>query len=150
MPKRTTTPTEPAVSGHGIRLFLAASRWRSHVDTVYREFGLSPLQVNVLIAAQTLLKTSGLAKQVQVASYAGVDVMTLSKNVRWLEDEGLLKRLPDPTDSRARLIELTREGVSRLKKVEKALEKIDPDVFGDGKSLNAYEKTISAVITNTR
>lgn len=106
--------------------------------------------MNVLIAAQTLVKSSGLAKQVHVASYAGVDVMTLSKNVRWLEEEGLLKRLSDPSDSRARLIELTREGVARLKKVEKALEKIDSDVFGDGKSLNAYEKTISAVITNTR
>lgn len=150
MPKRTTTPTEPAVSGHGIRLFLAACRWRSHVDYVYREAGLSPLQVNVLLAIQTLLKANGLAKQVHVANYAGIDVMTLSKNVRWLQDEGLLRRLPDPSDSRARLLELTREGTNRLKKVEKSLEKIDADVFGDGKSISAFERTISAVIANTR
>ncbi|HBB26320.1 MAG TPA: hypothetical protein DCZ59_08655 [Bacteroidetes bacterium] len=151
MPKRiTTTPTEPAVSGHGIRLYLAAARWRAHVDAVYREAGLSPLQVNVLLAVQTLQRTVGSAKQVHVANYAGVDVMTLSKNVRVLEDEKLIRRVADPADSRARLVELTRDGAARLKKVEKGLEKADRDIFTDGKSMGAFERTISMVITNTR
>jgi len=148
--KITTTPTEPAVSGHGIRLYLAASRWRAHVDAVYRDAGLSPLQVNVLLAVQTLQRTTGIAKQVHIASYAGIDVMTLSKNVRALEEEALIRRVDDPSDSRARLVELTREGTARLKKVEKGLEKADRDIFTDGKSMGAFERTISMVITNTR
>lgn len=151
MAKRTTTTaTEPAVSGHGIRLYLAASRWRAHVDAVYRDAGLSPLQVNVLLAVQTLQKSVGVAKQVHVANYAGVDVMTLSKNVRALEDEKLVRRVSDPSDSRARLVELTREGAARLKKVEKGLEKADRDIFTDGKSIGGFERAISAVISNTR
>ncbi len=76
MSKKSSIPA-PLVSGTGIHMYLAAARWRAVADDAYRQAGISPLQFNVLIAVQALQKNDGSAKQVHIARYAGVDVMTL-------------------------------------------------------------------------
>ncbi len=148
MSKKINIPA-PLVSGTGIHMYLAAARWRATADDAYRQAGLSPLQFNVLIAIQALQKNDGSAKQVHVARYAGVDVMTLSKNVRALEEAGVVRRLEDPHDSRARIVELTREGTNRVKQLEKALGKLDKQIFADSKGIAAFEKVLSHVFDHT-
>ncbi len=148
MSKKTTIPA-PLVSGTGIHMYLAAARWRAAADDAYRQAGVSPLQFNVLIAIQALQKNDGSAKQVHIARYAGVDVMTLSKNVRALEEAGVVRRLEDPHDSRARIVELTREGTNRVKQLEKALGKLDKQIFADSKGIAAFEKVLSNVFDHT-
>ena len=46
--------------------------------------------------------------QARLAQQAGTDPMMTSQVTRKLETRGLLERAPDPTDSRARLLRLTR------------------------------------------
>jgi len=148
MSKKSIT-IAPLVSGTGIHMYLVAARWRAAVDGAYRQADVSPLQFNVLIAIQALQKHDGSAKQVHIARYAGVDVMTLSKNVRALEDAGLVRRLEDPHDSRARIVELTREGTNRVKQLEKALGKLDKQIFAVSKGIASFEKVLSGVFDQT-
>lgn len=131
-------------------MYLAAARWRHAADAAYRDAGISPLQFNVLIGIQALAKTDGATKQVHVARFVGVDVMTLSKNVRALEERGLLRRVDDPQDARARVVSLTREGNAVVKQLEKSLAKVDKMIFSDTKGIPSFEKVLSNVLDQTK
>jgi len=45
-----------------------------------------------------------------LADHVGLDVSTISRHLRGLEDAGLLERSPDPDDRRASLLHVTDEG----------------------------------------
>lgn len=50
----------------------------------------------------------------ELAEHVGVGRATISRQVRRLEQLGLVSRRPDPQDSRGQLLELTAEGARRL------------------------------------
>lgn len=50
-----------------------------------------------------------------LATYVGVGKATISRQLRRLEDLGLIARRPDPQDSRGHLIELTPEGERQVR-----------------------------------
>ena len=68
----------------------------------------------VVIAERGELRLSDLAASVEL------DVSTVSRQVRQLEDEGLLRRRPDPVDGRASLLNLSPEGRTVLAGVRTA------------------------------
>lgn len=55
-----------------------------------------------------------------LAGYFGVGKATMSRQLRALEDLGLVTREPDPADGRAFLMRLTEEGRGRLARVRTA------------------------------
>lgn len=136
--------------GPGLLLLLAASRWRFAAESAFEESGLSAIQALVLVSTQALHTKSGPANQVDIARYAGLDVMTMSKNVRILEAQSLVKRATNPTDSRARTVELTKVGAMKLKNVIKDLDTIDDVAFADLGGVNKLRKTLSAYIGTTQ
>lgn len=56
----------------------------------------------------------------ELAAYIGVGKATMSRQLRALEELGLVARQPDPADGRAWLITLTPEGQSRVSRVREA------------------------------
>ncbi len=55
-----------------------------------------------------------------LAAYFGVGKATMSRQLRALEDLGLVAREPDPADGRAYLMRLTAEGRDRFRRVRTA------------------------------
>jgi DNA-binding MarR family transcriptional regulator len=55
-----------------------------------------------------------------LAAYFGVGKATMSRQLRTLEDLGLVAREPDPADGRAYLVRLTDEGRERFSSVRSA------------------------------
>ncbi|MDX6355902.1 MAG: hypothetical protein QOF98_2805, partial [Streptomyces sp.] len=55
-----------------------------------------------------------------LAAYFGVGKATVSRQLRALEDLGLVAREPDPVDGRAYLMRLTSEGRARFDRVRSA------------------------------
>lgn len=53
----------------------------------------------------------------EVVDCTGLDKSTVSRQIARLEELSLVERVIDPTDGRARLIQLTEEGRTRLQKV---------------------------------
>ena len=138
----------PAVAsyGVGIMLLLAASRWRNSADAIFEEAGVSSIQGMILVAAETLHASDGPANQVNIARYAGLDVMTMSKNVRLLEGLKLIKRGSTPRDSRARTVELTKDGSARLKKIVKGLHRLDEKAFNELSGMQKLRKTLTSFL----
>jgi DNA-binding MarR family transcriptional regulator len=74
-------------------------------------------------AAYPLLVRIGAApgmRSSELAHHVGVGRATISRQVRRLEDLGLLTRRPDPDDSRGQQLELTAEGARRLTEAQEA------------------------------
>jgi len=92
-----------------------------------------------------LVKADGPVTQTALARYVGTDLMLTSKHVRVLEDAGWVKRDYHPTDTRARLISLTRAGLAVLKQAAKIVEPIDRDFFTAVGSVPKFRKIMGDV-----
>jgi DNA-binding MarR family transcriptional regulator len=85
------------------------------------------------------LHETGPERATLLAGFFGVGKATMSRQLRALEDLGLVRREPDPADGRAFLVELTQEGRSRFTHVREArrrryvnrLAAWDPAEIGD-------------------
>ncbi|MFE9763465.1 MarR family winged helix-turn-helix transcriptional regulator [Streptomyces sp. NPDC005808] len=66
------------------------------------------------------LEECGRQRATELAAYIGVGKATMSRQLRALEDLGLVTREPDPADGRAWLVHLTEEGRTRFRAVREA------------------------------
>ncbi|MFI2089520.1 MarR family winged helix-turn-helix transcriptional regulator [Streptomyces rishiriensis] len=66
------------------------------------------------------LEECGRQRATELAAYIGVGKATMSRQLRALEQLGLIARAPDPADGRAWLVDLTEEGRSRVSRVREA------------------------------
>jgi len=89
----------------------------------------------------------------ELAQHVGVGRATISRQVRRLEELGLLSRRPDPEDSRGQLLELTAEGARRLTEAQDARRSwlraalgswSDDDVEGLADTLERLNLTLDA------
>ncbi|MFV0133671.1 MarR family winged helix-turn-helix transcriptional regulator [Streptomyces sp. HMX87] len=62
----------------------------------------------------------GRQRATELAAFVGVGKATMSRQLRALEELGLVTREPDPADGRAWLITLTQEGHDRVSRVREA------------------------------
>ncbi|MFJ4688809.1 MarR family winged helix-turn-helix transcriptional regulator [Streptomyces sp. NPDC091377] len=66
------------------------------------------------------LDEGGRQRATDLAGYIGVGKATMSRQLRALEELGLVAREPDPADGRAWLVHLTEEGRRRVGRVREA------------------------------
>ncbi len=66
------------------------------------------------------LEECGRQRATELAAYIGVGKATMSRQLRALEQLGLVGREPDPADGRAWLVTLTEEGRRRVSRVREA------------------------------
>ncbi|MER6531451.1 MarR family transcriptional regulator [Streptomyces sp. NPDC001508] len=77
---------------------------------------LEPAAYGLLV----LLEEHGRQRATDLAGYIGVGKATMSRQLRALEQLGLVGREPDPADGRAWLVNLTEEGRGRVVRVREA------------------------------
>ncbi|HWD81826.1 MAG TPA: MarR family winged helix-turn-helix transcriptional regulator [Kribbella sp.] len=123
--------TEGPLASPGFWLHHAALRWRAELDRRLREVGLTPTQFLLLASTGWVEHTQGAPTQQQVAQTAGADRMMTSKVVKNLEDAGLLRRMPDPSDARAYRLQLTPAGRRTARKAITIAADLDKELFGD-------------------
>lgn len=97
-----------------IQLVLVARRWRSLIDEHLRRIDQSSARMEAMSA---ILASPPLSAQVDIARRLRIEGPTLTRMLDTLEKDGLVERLPDPTDRRTKKLRLTPAG-------EKALEEI--------------------------
>ncbi|GAA4900798.1 MarR family winged helix-turn-helix transcriptional regulator [Streptomyces coeruleoprunus] len=80
---------------------------------------LEPAAYGLLVRLDELEETGG-RRATDLAGYFGVGKATMSRQLRALEELGLVTRVPDPADGRASLVRLTEEGRARFRRVRDA------------------------------
>ncbi|HEX3792042.1 MAG TPA: MarR family transcriptional regulator [Pseudonocardiaceae bacterium] len=89
------------------RLRSVISRLARQLNETSTGEGLTPSQYSVL----GLVRSSGPLGLAELTELEGLNPTMLSRIVRRLDDDGLISRLPDPSDLRAVRVEVTPAGV---------------------------------------
>ncbi|WP_443078600.1 MarR family winged helix-turn-helix transcriptional regulator [Streptomyces sp. NBC_01497] len=66
------------------------------------------------------LEETGQQRATELSVYFGVGKATMSRQLRTLQEIGLIAREPDPADGRASLVRITDEGLDRFRRVRDA------------------------------
>jgi DNA-binding MarR family transcriptional regulator len=113
-------------------LWHATQTWQQEVARVLAPFELTHAQFTTLGSIWWLRRETGVApSQRDVAEHNGVTVMLVSQVLQHLERRELVRRTPDPVDSRVRRLALTRTGGSLTKRALTALDAADLAYFAD-------------------
>jgi DNA-binding MarR family transcriptional regulator len=98
------------VKASGFLVWHLSTKWRVAVDRALSRFGLTHAHYLVLGSLAEFSRSGGQPSQRELADFAGLEVMYVSKLVRALEGYGLLRRADHPDDPRAFQLELTARG----------------------------------------
>ncbi|HTF10641.1 MAG TPA: MarR family transcriptional regulator [Asanoa sp.] len=94
----------------GRLLWQVTLRWRAAVDRAVAPLGLTHAQYSLIGSLYGLTRQGRSPSQRELADFAGLEQIYVSKLIRALADAGLVTRSENPTDSRARQLSLTAEG----------------------------------------
>jgi DNA-binding MarR family transcriptional regulator len=95
----------------GYLLWRVATKWRAAVDRALAPLGLTHAQYSLLGSLYGLSRGGIAPSQRELADYAGLEPIFVSKLVRALEQAGVLSRTEHPDDPRAMQLHLTEHGM---------------------------------------
>ena len=110
MPDSTAAPVQ-VLTHLGFLVSRVAARLNGQVERVTLPHGLNVGQYGLLL----LLQADGPQAQIVLSVRASLDRTTVMRTVDLLEDRGLVRRGPDPTDRRKHRVALTEAGSALLK-----------------------------------
>lgn len=113
-------------------LWRVTLRWKREIVAALAPLELTHAQF-VLLASSWWLGAHRpeLPSQRDVAEQAATDPMMTSQVLRALEQRGLLRREPDPTDARARRVAVTPEGARLAGEAIQVVEAVDAAFFAE-------------------
>jgi DNA-binding MarR family transcriptional regulator len=126
------SPYDPPPS-MGYLVWRLAVKWRAQLDRELAPLGLTSAQYSVLASLHGLSSTGTQPSQRELADFAGLEPMFVSKLARALAQAGLVTRGSNPADPRALRLEITPHGLQTvtaararvLRLEQKRLEAID-------------------------
>ena len=114
----------------GYLLWYVTHLWQRRVDAALVELDITHLQFVLLVGIGWLTREDNLVTQVQLSEFCRIDVMQISQVARKLEVKKLIKRSVHPSDTRAKVLFLTRIGETTLQQALPVVEHLDAKFFG--------------------
>ncbi len=134
----------------GLLLAMTGSRWHRAVETVLQEHHVSLAHVLVLEAVDHLCRRGTPPHQADVSRFTGIDVMTISINVRALAGRDLIIRSVKPSSTRRVFVELAPPGVVLLARLHDGLHAADAAVFpNDERRMALHNMLLTCVEDST-
>ncbi|MFF3324333.1 MarR family winged helix-turn-helix transcriptional regulator [Streptomyces sp. NPDC002889] len=103
----TSAPNGPTP---GYLVWRLSTKWRVAVDRALAPLRLTHAQYALLASLHGMQRSGQSPSQRQLADHTGLEPLYVSKLARTLESAGLVRRTPDPADTRAVQLSLTPEG----------------------------------------
>ena len=127
----------------GLQYLNLAHRIRKVVDKHMVTSGLSLARWKVL----EILDGKGSIRQKALAQELGFAERSVTQAVESLAGDGLVERMPDPADGRAKLVTLTDEGAAALAAGTKAGAEVLQRIFGtlDRKQRASLDKLLNII-----
>lgn len=143
-------PGHGPLASPGYHLLHAAQAWRRELGARLRPLALTPTQFDVLGALGWLSRQHPDPTQQEVADFAAMDRMMVSKLVAGLERRGLLVRLADPDDARLRRLRLTTDGRATVTAAAAIARSVDDELFSGLASRERLREQLQSVVARTR
>lgn len=130
------TRHDDASASPGFVLWQVAMVWQRAVRTALVDVELTHAQFVLLASAGWLADREARhdgapVTQALVAAHARTDAVMTSEVLRTLERKQLVRRLPHPTDARAKCIALTPAGRRVMRRAIQLVEAVDDEFFGE-------------------
>ncbi|MEO8575159.1 MAG: MarR family transcriptional regulator [Gemmatimonadales bacterium] len=134
----------------GFLLWQVTTLWQRRIAEALRPLELTQVQYALLASLLWLSRSEGSITQAMLARHAKLDMMMTSQVLRALESRGLLERRAHPTDTRAKVLTLTRKGRALTRSAVPVVESTDRSFFralghGSGK----FNESLIALTTLT-
>lgn len=113
----------------GFLLWHTTLRWQREITAALAPLGLTHVQFVLLACAWWLNNQGERPNQLTVARQAGIDVKMASQVLRALEGKGLVERVVDSSDTRAKLVRVTDVGADLAPLAIAAVEYADARFF---------------------
>ncbi|MEO6868469.1 MAG: MarR family transcriptional regulator [Ginsengibacter sp.] len=127
----------------GFLLWQLTNLWQRQIKKALEPFGLTHSQFVLLASIHWLTIQKQDVTQVVLSSHTKIDPMTTSTVLRTLQTRDYLKRQEHSTDTRAKNVALTANGIKVAKQAIRTVEKFDNDFFSKLKSnLANFNKNI--------
>lgn len=125
----------------------AYSRLHSYLTRALIQFNLSIPEWKLL----GQLYENGRVKLSELANLLSYDPPMVTKLAKMLEKKGLVKRLPDELDERAKVISNTMEGKKLVEKIEPEIKKVMATILKGitTEELHIYIKVLTIIVNNT-
>lgn len=114
----------------GFLLWQLTTLWQSRLGEVLRALGITQTQYAILASLRWFEEHAEPPTQAHLVEHAKIEKMTLSKAIRALEADGLLKREPSAADARAVSVRFTAKGRRLVERAVVAIEAADEEFFG--------------------
>lgn len=109
----------------GFLLWQTTISWQRLIKKSLDDYDISHSQFVIM----AILLWFGAAKQTLIIEQSKLDKMTVSKSLKTLSSKGLVSRLEDKNDSRAKIVSLTKKGKALTQKLVPMIEEIDKKFF---------------------
>ncbi len=138
------TPSESS----GFLLWKTTNLWQREIKKTLKKFDLTHTQFVILASSYWLSRKNENITQVEIANFIDIDKMMTSNVIRKLIEKKLLKRKEHKTDTRAKVISLTKKGTETLKKSVKEVENFDVTFFEQLSNRNEFNKELLRLLNN--
>jgi DNA-binding MarR family transcriptional regulator len=108
--------TAPEGPTPGYLVWRLSTKWRVAVDRALAPLGLTHAQYAVIASLHGIGRSGHRPSQRQLADHTGLEPLYISKLARALESSGLVRRTPDPADTRAVRLSLTPAGEEKARR----------------------------------
>ena len=110
----------------GRLLNMAVQRFEKRVLEVMAEAGYGVYTLSQMAITRNL-DVSG-TRATEIAKRAGITKQSVGELIGQLEETGLIERIPDPDDKRARIVHFTAEGLAWLEAFEIAVKQSEKEM----------------------
>lgn len=114
----------------GFLLWRATLLWQREIRAALAPHELSHVQFVLLVTLSWMQEHGPAPTQAGLAARTATDPMMTSQVLRRLELQGLVTRVEDPGDGRAKRVSATDEGVALASRAVVDVERVDRSFFG--------------------
>ena len=127
--KDNTFSVDKAEDSTGFLLWQLTNLWQREIRKALEPFDLTHSQYVLLASTHWLSLQQQEVTQILLSQHTKIDPMTTSTVLRTLQAKALLRRREHSSDSRAKSVALTPEGLEIVKQAVVAVEQFDRDFF---------------------
>lgn len=133
-----------ANESYGLLFWQVFTLWQRKIKESLRPYDLTHTQYVILAVTQELNDRNTEVTQKEISDFSMIDVMTVSKTLRLLENKNLIIRENHSSDTRAKRIKNTVAGEEMLQTVSPIIETVDKDFFFENKEdLDAFIRLLT-------
>ena len=136
-----------AEDSSGFLLWQVTNLWQREIRKALEKYNLTHAQFVLMASIHWLTLHKQEVTQVVLSSHTKIDPMTTSTVLRTLQQKNLLSRQEHATDTRAKTVTLTADGITIIKQAVKTVEQFDNLFFSTlGHKTESFNKKLRQLL----